>query len=116
MLDKRLTTRLAVGLQIGRTCDELNNVLTGIMLKAGLILRWNTKDLTANEIELLAIRARTVVQALRVVSDSLVQLEKLEATPQNKVVAAAKAADWCALRHLCRQLDTSQLDAEEVSK
>jgi hypothetical protein len=115
MLDKRLTTRMAVGLQIGRTCDELNNVLTGIMLKAGLILRWNTKDLSANEIGLLAIRARTVVQALRVVSDSLIQLETLETTPTSKVVAAATAPDWCALSGLC-QLQPSQLQAEKVSK
>lgn len=53
--------------QIARTCDELNNVLTAIMLRAGLIADGST----AQEIEQLSMRAKTAVQNLRVIADGL---------------------------------------------
>jgi hypothetical protein len=60
MLDKQLTGRMAVGLQLVRTCDELNNLLAAAMLKGGL-LQLRPEDKTSEEIELLSLRARTAV-------------------------------------------------------
>ena len=60
-------TRPIIADQVVRTCDELNNVLTAIMLRAGLIV--GGKD--GPEIESLSMRAKTAVQNLRVIADGL---------------------------------------------
>ncbi len=60
-------TRPIIADQLVHTCDELNNVLTGIMLKAGMVVGGNA----GLEIESLSMRAKTAVQNLRVIADGL---------------------------------------------
>lgn len=60
----------SVGYQVAGVCDELNNVLTGIMLRTGL-LHQAQPSAALVEIEQLSIRARSSVEKLRTIADSL---------------------------------------------
>lgn len=63
-----------VARRVACTCDELNNVLTGIMLRTGL-LRQLSPDPMLQEIERLSLRARTAVQDLRSVADEVMDTD-----------------------------------------
>ncbi len=71
---KNCQTRPIIADQLVHTCDELNNVLTAIMLRAGLLVGGNAGP----EIESLSMRAKTAVQNLRIIADGLQEHHRKE--------------------------------------